>query len=296
MSNCWEIGELGDFDSLVLDIGQALLAAPKATVERWQSINVQSRPESQTRELTHARIHIKHSSAAQGYTAKRTGANMPWAEDHFQERVSGKPLNPPPSEAWWPYARQGNAEHKADEKFSHTYPERFWPVHAGDVCFRCEFRLKEELEEEGHIHIAHRGIRYRYGDLADVVNLLINDPSTRQAYLPVWFPEDTGAIEGQRVPCTLGYHFLQRNGVMDIEYHIRSCDFMRHWRDDVYMAIRLLQWVCREVGGHIAPGAFIMNIGSLHIFEADRQLLQMQTDALKKKAEQERFARISGAL
>lgn len=193
-----------------------------------------------------------------------TGANMPWAEDHFRERVSGQPLNPPPSEAWWPYAVQGNAEHKSQEKFSHTYPERFWPKYAEGG---------QRFANGSPSYAPHRGVRYEYGDLNDVVALLQVDPGTRQAYLPVWFPEDTGATVGQRVPCTLGYQFLWRDK-LHIIYHIRSCDFMRHWRDDVYMAGRLLQWVSEKLGA--SPGTVTMNIGSLHIFENDRVPLQLK--------------------
>src|SRR3546814_17811567 len=75
----------------------------------------------------------------------------------------------------------------------------------------------------------------------------LRSPYTRQAYLPVWFPEDTGSASGQRVPCTLGYQFLIRETpagkVLHIIYNMRSCDFMRHLADDIYMTIRLAQWM-----------------------------------------------------
>src|SRR5580765_1479613 len=44
--------------------------------------------------------------------ARYTRANLPWAEDHFKERISGYPYNPAPSEAWWPYAVKNNGAHK----------------------------------------------------------------------------------------------------------------------------------------------------------------------------------------
>src|SRR5687768_4814002 len=119
----------------------------------------------------------------------QTSCNLPWAEDHFRERISGNPLNPPPSAKYWPYAQNSHEDHvDKNLKFSHTYPERFWPKHANSV---------------NKFHV-RGGIRYRYGDLKDVIKLLSMQPHTRQAYLPVWFPEDTGAVSGQRVPCTLG--------------------------------------------------------------------------------------------
>ena len=34
--------------------------------------------------------------------------NLPWADDHFEERVGRLPLNPPPSNEWWPFAQKNN--------------------------------------------------------------------------------------------------------------------------------------------------------------------------------------------
>lgn len=193
--------------------------------------------------------------------------NMPWAEDHFQERISGEPLNPPPSEAYWPFAQAGNAAHKKDQKFSHTYPERFWPKLAGDVC--------TDPKCPSHKY-GQNGIRFQYGDLSDLVEVIKKDPLTRQAYLPVWFPEDlTAARQGERVPCTLGYHFLQTApNILDCTYFMRSCDIVRFFRDDVYMAGRLLHYVCAYTG--FIPGNLVVHISNLHAFEADKHWLEQQ--------------------
>ena len=203
--------------------------------------------------------------------------NLPWAEDHFQERVGGAPLNPPPSEAWWPYAVKGNEAHKANEQFSHTYPERFWPRFANEEGARPNGR---------QVYVPHNGIRYEYGDLNDVIKLLKREPTTRQAFLPVWFPEDTGAAYGQRVPCTLGYQFNIREGFLYITYFIRSCDYMRHFRDDVYMACRLAQWISPVVNA--VPVRLTMHIVSFHIFEGDRAALQQRVN-LANKAKNDRL-------
>lgn len=217
--------------------------------------------------------------------------NLPWAEDHFQERVGGRPLNPPPSHEWWPYQQGGNSNHRdAEGVFSHTYPERFFPKHANHSKGNCE---QPEYDVPCLIGV-NSGIRYAYGDLHDLMDLLVRNPYTRQAYLPVWFPEDLqAAIERERVPCTLGYHFLMTGRNLDITYHIRSCDFMRHFRDDVYMAGRLCQWVVSYLNDNLdegnepwLPGALVMNIGSLHCFEGDRpRMLQDMQTANQKIAE-----------
>ncbi len=87
------------------------------------------------------------------------------------------------------------------------------------------------------------GIRYNYGDFGDVIRLLQREPFTRQAFLPMWFPEDTGSVHGERVPCTIGYHFMRRGNYLHIVYYIRSCDYLRHFRDDIYVACINLMWV-----------------------------------------------------
>lgn len=187
--------------------------------------------------------------------------NLPWAEDHLLERVSGEPLNPPPSASWWPYNQNDNEIHKKDEKFSHTYPERFWPKWAAGGA------------PNDMVTYEHHGIRFPYGDLADLVEVLRKDPDTRQAYLPVWFPEDlNAALIGERVPCSLGYHFLSTmTKLLDCTYYLRSCDIVRFFRDDVYMAGRLLHFVCSQTG--FIPGRLVVHIANLHAFEGDRYFL-----------------------
>lgn len=254
------------FDRMVQQLWHA---GEEVEVGEWQSQDVRDKPHMVSRELTHVRfIHtIAHSVKGLQHDIS---PNLPWAEDHFLERVSGIPYNPPPSEAWWPYAVAGNAEHKDGEKFSHTYPERMWPKMAN---------VGETRPNRRQVFVPHNGIRYEYGDLEDLVEQLVKNPQTRQAYLPIWFPEDTGAVAGQRVPCTLGYHFLIRNHHLDIVYYIRSCDLLRHFTDDVYMACRLAQFVAGKLTERRHPdirvNQLVMYISSLHIFRGDYERIEM---------------------
>lgn len=203
--------------------------------------------------------------------AKDIGPNLPWADIHFQERISGQPLNPGESYKQWPFYVMDKEMRREAEKFSHTYMERFWPKYAGENIAGTP-RLTPPADDP------IRGIRYEYGDLKDVINQFHNDPLTRQAYLPIFFPEDTGNVMNQRVPCSLGYHFIMRDDKMHMVYYIRSCDFIRHFKDDVYLACRLLQWVLFKLQNSphtasewldVTPGTLTMHITSLHVFESD---------------------------
>lgn len=242
-----------------------LFRAPAVSPGEWQSQTT----DVKMRELLHVVFEWQMPATAEEL-AQETGARLPWAEDHFQERVSGDPLNPSPSEAWWPFRQKKdgntNTDHKSEgNAFSHTYPERMWPkgVVLNDFCDSTT---------------AH-GLRFEYGDLDDVVKLLAKSPGTRQAYLPIWFPEDTGVVHGKRVPCTLGYHFIIRDGSLDLSYFMRSTDLLRHFQDDVYLAVRLAQWVVQELqqirpGWELKPGRLIFHTANMHIFDDDIPMLE----------------------
>lgn len=189
---------------------------------------------------------------------------QPWASDHFQERTGGLPLNPPPSNAHWAKAGSaGDYLSKVDPtKFSHSYPERMWASKVPGFS---------------------QGYRFANGDLGHLVEVLRKDPTTRQAYLPLWFPEDiTAALDGERVPCTLGYHFMMREGQLHVFYPMRSLDAVRHLHNDLWFVNMLALWVIQQAGLDAVPGLLNFQASSLHCFKNDRYPLSK----LIKKAKQ----------
>lgn len=218
---------------------------------------------------------------------KAIDANYPWAEDHFKERVCGWPLNPGVEWQNWPWANKADESRQFNGQFNHNYMERFWPRFANDIHTE-SIELCESVIIDADI-TPMTGIRGEYGDLGEMIQHLAEEPGTRQAYLPIWFPEDTSYANKGRKPCTLGYHFILRNGRLDVTYHIRSCDYYRHFDDDVYMAVRLGIFVlqsCRlinpNVWNHVQLGELVMNITSLHMFLSDYQLMFKQQHPEKK--------------
>lgn len=204
--------------------------------------------------------------------AQEVNPNTEWANEQFNERVSGKPLNPMPSYIRWPFWSPESSKFSLEvnnNKFSHTYAERFWPKAAGSIP---------------------KGIRYPCGDLNDVVKLLIKDPYTRQAYFPIWMSEDTGAVSSQRVPCSLGYHFMMRSRKLNIYYTMRSTDALRYLRDDIYLAARLNLWMLSRLSSldpvnwaFIDIGTLIFHTYSLHVFKADLPILKLRIEQLRRK-------------
>jgi thymidylate synthase len=267
-----------DYRSWRADVAELLLE--KAPFDRG-SVHAQkiTNEMMHTKELTYISLSIQIPKTIE-QLAELVKPNLPWAEDHFKERISGEPLNPPPSNEWWPFAQRGNEVHKKAQKFSHSYPERFWPKLAKDYdgidgyefySCRCEHPC-EVCNDSCH---AGRGIRFAYGDYNTLLEVLSKEPNTRQAYLPIWFPEDIqAAAEGERVPCTLGYHFMSDDrGALNLSYPMRSCDFLRFMPDDIYMAGRLLQHTVEQTGELFKVGTLHMSISSLHVFKGDQYAL-----------------------
>ena len=175
-----------------------------------------------------------------------TGVSQPWADAEFKERVydpwernlGGDEVLIPefvnPGEAW-KLRKEVWTEFMHDGKMAYTYNERFWN--------NDQLRL--------------------------IIDRLKEDHDSRQLWLSVWDPcvdpDNLGGVS--RVPCSLGYNFQFRDGKLNIHYVMRSCDFSTHFRNDVYLAIRLLEYVAKEAG--LEVGNFTHSIFSLHVYKKD---------------------------
>jgi thymidylate synthase len=231
---------------------QILLEGSLVDVQEWQSTKIKQKMV----ELN----NLYFSFDCPYYTndlAALTKADIPWAENHFQERVGGKALNPGKQWENWPFYQREKDDKRFrnnnGDLFDHTYMERFWSP--------------KDL----------KGIRYNFGDYHDIINRLNKNPYNRQSYLSIWHPEDQSNDKtNKRVPCTLGYFFQIRNGIIDMTYHIRSCDIIRHLKNDLYMSGRLLQRTSQLLNCAPQPGKVYVWIGNLHCFESDLHYLKKE--------------------
>lgn len=261
--------------------------ASKVKTESWQGRPTEGKPDMATYELLNVTMGISlYDTYGQAMSStepfnldhwrKDCQPHLPWADNHFAERVSGAPLNPGATYQDW---RHGASAHSFTDhmgQFNHTYMERMWPKWAGKLgVLRSVNEFDDAVQMAKELPQEHNGIRGEYGDLLDLVKLLVREPHTRQAYLPLYFPEDTGA--SGRKPCTLGYQFILRNHRLHCYYPMRSCDYANHFRDDCYLAVRLLLWIieqCRTADplgswGDVMPGSLTIHCTSFHLFAND---------------------------
>jgi hypothetical protein len=246
----------------------------------WQGVDVSRKPDMAMRELFSESFQVPLRGIEElEHWQKDIKPNLPFADITFAERVGGEPLNPGESWKVWPWGNSADKFRDVNGQFDHTYQERFWPKFAG-LHYSPTGTLLDRSRND-----PNSGIRFEYGDLDDLIEHLLTDPLSRQAYLPIWFPED-GSPKAKRKPCTLGYHFLMRHRYLHLTYHIRSCDFIRHWADDCYLAVRLLMHILAELRGRdkyghwspVKPGMYVMHIASFHMFVNDWILVKAAHD------------------
>lgn len=178
------------------------------------------------------------------------GVTQPWADAEFKERVTdpwdrtpdGKvdPLSIPdfinPGEAW-KLREEVWSEYMHDGKLAYTYNELLW----------------------------------NNDQLTKIMNRLKEDPDSRQLWISLWNPnKDPDFLGGvSRVPCSLGYGLQVRDGKLNLHYVMRSCDFVTHFRNDVYLAIKFLEWVAEKTGYPV--GDFTHTMFSCHVYNKDIQ-------------------------
>ncbi len=162
---------------------------------------------------------------------------QPWADAEWEERFGGIEYSPDdlrnPGLAWKKRPDIWYEFIQCNGTFSYTYAERF---------------NKDQ-------------------QVKSVVDALKRDPNNRQSYIAMWLPSDSCKLGKQRVPCSLGWHFMYREEALHMTYYMRSCDFATHFQNDIYLSLKLQEYVAYNVG--MDRGRFTHSISSLHIYAKD---------------------------
>lgn len=195
--------------------------------ETMQDRHIEGDPDYYTKELT----NYVYTVLKPNYT-EIEGVHDEWVAQEWEDRLIGE-LNP--GRAWklrrevWDDLR----EHVLGGKFAYTYSQRMGGRH-----------------------------------IQKIVDELATHPNSRQLWLPVWWnPMDEDRLGNRRVPCSLGYWFVQRKGALHETYIMRSCDFYTHYSNDVALATMLLHYIAKVSGFKV--GTFTHHVGSFHVYAKD---------------------------
>lgn len=196
--------------------------------ETMQDKNIADDPDFMTKELTNYTYTVLKPNYSE-----IEGIHEDWVVQEWEDRLVGD-LNP--GRAWrkrpevWDQFIEG--DHASPHKFSYTYSQRMGGKH-----------------------------------IDKLIDELLRHPHSRQLWLPVWWNIDEDRRGDRRVPCSLGYWLVQREGAVHLTYMMRSCDFYTHYANDVALAAMLLHYVCKQTEYKV--GTFTHFVGSLHVYSKD---------------------------
>jgi len=210
----------------------------KVSTQTMQDVWVAGDPDYETTELQNYDYAVTYPQLDD------LNPTQPWADAEFEERVSGVPRNPGEAwklrqEVWEPFREDYTGE------FAYTYAERMT-----QRAYRAN-----EIEERTQLN--------------QLVYNLDKYPDNRNHVLSIWGSLDLWRVGKHRVPCSLSYHFLKRDGALMMSYQQRSADFVTHLVNDIYLAAKLQQWVANKLNWTV--GRFTHVIGSLHAYKKDLQ-------------------------
>jgi len=230
----------------ITDIGRELKkCATTVHTSTYQNKVIKDDPNMTTKEIQAFEFMIVDTSDKD----EMPGCTPEWCKAEFKERVSESSVNPGEAYKLRPEVWNEFLVHKVgiypsvnpngDEKdvFDYTYNERI------------SYQLKYIIDE-----------------------LRIN-PETRQAIIEVHNNQyDLQGLGGRkRIPCSLLYQFMIRDGALDVIYIMRSSDFATHFQNDIWQADELRRYIASMIG--IPVGKFFMFVSSLHCYKRDWEKL-----------------------
>lgn len=196
----------------------------------YQDKDIKDNPEFFTKELLCYSYMISQPKDKHSFLEGKQPHELAWATQELEDRLGQKELNPGLA---WTLRDTVWTPFLHDGKFSYTYSER----------------IGKQIEK--------------------VIEMLKVNPTSRNAIISIWDRQiDQDRIGGKmRVPCSMFYQVLVRDGKVNIVYNIRSNDVMTHWNYDVYLAIALQEHIAEKL--ELKVGDFYQFIGSLHAYQKD---------------------------
>jgi len=134
------------------------------------------------------------------------------------------------------------------------------------------YKVRDQIWSE---FLHHGTFAYTYSErispqLDRIIEELKKNPDTRQAIIEIHnnLQYDLDSLGGvARVPCSMHYQLMVREGALDLIYIMRSCDFLTHFPVDIWLAIELQHYIAQELS--LKPGIFSYFTGSLHAYHKD---------------------------
>jgi len=146
-------------------------------------------------------------------------------------------------------------------------PESHTPLNPGNAYKLRENVWKEFLNEDGTFCYTYN--ERMYWQIKSLIEELKRNPDSRQTIIQFHDRNiDQERMGGKkRIPCSMFYQLMLREGKLDIVYLMRSTDFYTHFKNDIWHAMKFRNFVAEQIG--VEPGKYIMFASSLHAYKKD---------------------------
>jgi thymidylate synthase len=224
--------------------------------QTMQDKDVANNPDFMTKEIRHYGFQINnaiHTNADELAVVKYVMgeeylAVLNYIEQEHDDRTCGEAMNPGNAykhrlDVWTQFLHNG--------KFHYTYSERIAP------------QLKPIMHELKARPDTRQAIITIHSNICPVQGESDND--TTNFVAPSRDLENMGGHG--RIPCSLHYEFMRREGRLEMEYHMRSCDFLTHFPVDLMLALRMQKYVADFLG--VPCGDFTYFTSSMHAYAKD---------------------------
>jgi thymidylate synthase len=133
------------------------------------------------------------------------------------------------------------------------------------------YKQHYDVQDDGRIQYMY-GTRWQeFNQLESVYQRLKENPNSKKAVITIFMPYDNDPARKDS-PCTTMYHFLHRNGQLDMTVMMRSWDFFGGWKYDFKLSSFMLQSLASWL--QMKPGKLAYYVTSLHYYARDEQLLR----------------------
>lgn len=226
----------------ITDIGRELKkVATTVHTQTYQNKNIANDPNFSTKEIQAFEFMVINTDDKDAMP----GCTLEWLKAEFKERISQNEINPGEAyklrpEVWNEFLVEKNRDNQEGfpmQVFDYTYNERI------------SFQIQPIIDE------------------------LRMHPESRQAIIEVHNNmRDLFGLGGRRrIPCSMFYQFMIRDGKLDVIYVMRSSDFATHFQNDIWQADELRRYIAAHL--NLPIGKFIMFVSSLHIYKKDWEKL-----------------------
>jgi hypothetical protein len=165
---------------------------------------------------------------------------LEYCKVELEDRTGGLPLNPGNS---WKVRGQVWGEF----------------IHNGTMAYTYSCRMCQQLP------VIIKELREKPGTRQAIINIHSNFYESFDPSNPDLPHQDLHRIGGvARIPCSMYYQMLRREGKLDLVYTMRSCDLLTHAPVDWWLAVKLQEHIAKAL--EIPVGSFHYFTGSLHAY------------------------------